>query len=96
LPISLSSILLLICDAAWLRSIITILKLKTVREIRPLVIAEHILLAVLASIKLSQCKFNFIALPVGEKSNCIIKNENSKKHKAIMAGRNAMLVMVFL
>ena len=66
---SFSRIRLLICEAAWFSSIITILKLNTVREIIPLTMADMMLLAVLASFNDSQCAFDFIAFPDSEKSN---------------------------
>jgi hypothetical protein len=72
------------------------LKLKTAREIIPAVIDEQMLLAVLASFRLSQCRFDFILLPVSEKSKLIIRKDSPRKHKAIIAGRKAILVITFL
>ena len=74
----------------------TMEKLKTVRDIIPATIDEIILLAVVASFKLNQCNCDLKFFPVSEKSNEIINHDNTKKKKAIIAGRNAILLTILL
>jgi hypothetical protein len=82
----LSSIRLLIWDAAWFNSIITIEKLNTVSEIMPPEMDVSIERAVLASRKLNQLSLDLRCFPVSEKSNSSIRMDNSKKPNDIRAG----------
>jgi hypothetical protein len=72
------------------------LKLNTARDMMPLTMAVQILLAVDASLRLSQGRFDFISWPAEEKSKVTIPNDRSKKRRAMIAGMNAMLLIVLI
>lgn len=91
LPINLSKMRLLNCEAVWFSTIITIEKLNTVRVIIPAAIEDIILLAVEASRNRSQCNCDLNCFPCSEKSKDILRKERRRKAIAIIAGKKAML-----